>query len=500
MFVPVMLVIATFTSICNGANILALLPVNCRSHFLVMEPLLLELHQRGHRLTVVSSFPQKTTMANYTDIDFSPQIPPLISVFTPEVLREKTSNVIKSALFITEIHMTICEQLIRHEKVINLLNETFDLIIGEIFGSDCLNYIVYKLNAPFISWVVSTSSPWSSYRTGLPDNPSYIPNYFVDYGDEMNFVQRAISTVSLFTMKVLYYYYSELPSQRLAEEVFNENLPSLDEVNRQTSLVLVNSHFVFSQSRPFPPSVVEVGGIHIRDIRPLPKDIKEFLDGAKDGVVLVSFGSLVRMAALPPRVIRMFLEVFSTLPQRFILKYEDELPNTPPNVMIKKWIPQLDITAHPNVRAIIAHGGLASTTEAVHFAKPLVLIPFYTDQYQNANNIIRRGGGILLDISNLSQRDISQALTTVLNDASYTMNMRRLSQKFRDRPMTPLQTAVYWTEYVIRHQGAPHLRPASVNLPLYQYLLLDVIAILAILLAAVFCIVHYIMNLISNLN
>jgi glucuronosyltransferase len=45
---------------------------------------------------------------------------------------------------------------------------------------------------------------------------------------------------------------------------------------------------------------------------------------------------------------------------------------------------------------------------------------------------------------------------------------------FRDRPQTALETAIFWTEYVIRHKGAPHLRSAAVHLPWYQYLLLDV--------------------------
>jgi glucuronosyltransferase len=44
--------------------------------------------------------------------------------------------------------------------------------------------------------------------------------------------------------------------------------------------------------------------------------------------------------------------------------------------------------------------------------------------------------------------------------------------------MSPLDTAIFWTEYVIRHAGAPHLRTAAVELAWYQYLLLDVCAVL----------------------
>jgi len=50
----------------------------------------------------------------------------------------------------------------------------------------------------------------------------------------------------------------------------------------------------------------------------------------------------------------------------------------------------------------------------------------------------------------------------------------------RDQPRTPLEQAVYWTEYVIRHKGAPHLRSGVLDLAWYQYFLLDVIAVLVL--------------------
>lgn len=63
------------------------------------------------------------------------------------------------------------------------------------------------------------------------------------------------------------------------------------------------------------------------------------------------------------------------------------------------------------------------------------------------------------------------------------LSARKASKIWRDRPTEPLDTAVYWTERVIRwgHQ-APLLSPAR-DLQLYQYLLLDVA--LAILLALI---------------
>uniref|UniRef100_A0A1B6IDQ7 Glucuronosyltransferase n=1 Tax=Homalodisca liturata TaxID=320908 RepID=A0A1B6IDQ7_9HEMI len=109
----------------------------------------------------------------------------------------------------------------------------------------------------------------------------------------------------------------------------------------------------------------------------------------------------------------------------------------------------------------------------------------------------RRDTCIQLDFDNLSEEMISRAVSEIINNPKYRDNMRKLSLQFRDRPMTALQSAVYWTEYVIRHHGAPHLQPASVHLPFYQYLLLDVIAVfivsLVVLTYAIYCIISRIL-------
>lgn len=67
-----------------------------------------------------------------------------------------------------------------------------------------------------------------------------------------------------------------------------------------------------------------------------------------------------------------------------------------------------------------------------------------------------------------------------------------LSIKYKDRPMSPLDTAVYWTEYVIRHKGnTGHLKTAAVDMPWHQYLLLDVIVFLIFIVLSVLGIIYY---------
>lgn len=57
-----------------------------------------------------------------------------------------------------------------------------------------------------------------------------------------------------------------------------------------------------------------------------------------------------------------------------------------------------------------------------------------------------------------------------------------LSRRFKDRPLPPMNTAIYWIEYVARHGGAEFMRPASLSLRFYEYYLFDVAALIFIVL------------------
>jgi len=68
---------------------------------------------------------------------------------------------------------------------------------------------------------------------------------------------------------------------------------------------------------------------------------------------------------------------------------------------------------------------------------------------------------------------------------SYRENAKRMSSIYLDRPMSAMDTAIFWTEYVIRHKGAPHLRSARLDLAWYQHLLLDILAVILLCVVTV---------------
>lgn len=68
------------------------------------------------------------------------------------------------------------------------------------------------------------------------------------------------------------------------------------------------------------------------------------MDGAEHGVIIFTFGSTVTAKDLSEQKRKAILEAFAELPQRVLWKWEsDELPGKPPNMMVRKWLPQFDI-------------------------------------------------------------------------------------------------------------------------------------------------------------
>lgn len=58
---------------------------------------------------------------------------------------------------------------------------------------------------------------------------------------------------------------------KLLEGKFGPGLPSVAELEKRTDIALVSTHPIFDYTRPLPENVIPVGGLHIRDAKPVPK-------------------------------------------------------------------------------------------------------------------------------------------------------------------------------------------------------------------------------------
>ncbi|XP_068083275.1 UDP-glycosyltransferase UGT5-like [Anabrus simplex] len=468
----------------GAARILALLSVPSRSHHIWNRSLMLALAARGHQVTVVSPDPEKQSVANLREIILEDMYDDMHEAYDYEAMSQE--GYFQNTITIFDWGYDACKSALASKGAKRLkdltVNETFDLIIVEAAIDDCfLSFIPEFGSPPVMAMVAYSSPPWAGFRMGNPDNPSYVNTFNLPYSDHMDFFQRMVNMI-LHSFVLLSRAFYHMPAQqKIAEDFFGKSLPPIVDVEKNLSLILVNIHYSMDYPRPMVPALIPVAGMHIKPSKPLPQDLQKYLDDAKEGVIYFSLGSNVRSDKLTAEKRQMILEAFSELPHKVLWKWEsDTLPGQPKNVKVGKWLPQNDILGHPNVKLFITHSGLLSTQEAIYHGVPVVGMPFLADQFVNIRKSIARGVGEMVDYNTLTKDSFLATVRKVLYTPSYTIKMKRLSELFRDRPETPLETAVYWTEYVIKHNGAHHLRSAALDLAWYQYFLLDVISVLTI--------------------
>ncbi|XP_072797015.1 UDP-glucuronosyltransferase 2B31-like isoform X5 [Vicugna pacos] len=260
-------------------------------------------------------------------------------------------------------------------------------------------------------------------------------------------------------------------------------------MHRKADMWLIRTFWDFEFPHPLLPNFEFVGGLHCRPAKPLPMEMEEFVQSSgEDGIVVFTLGSIV--TNITEERANVIASALAQIPQKVLWRYDGKKPDTlGPNTRLYKWIPQNDLLGHPKTKAFITHGGTNGIYEAIYHGIPMVGIPLFADQPDNIAHLMAKGAAVRLDFNKMSTTDLLNALKQVINNPSYKQNAMRLSTIQHDQPMKPLDRAVFWIEFVMRHKGAKHLRPAAHDLTWYQYHSLDVIGfLLACVAAALFVI------------
>ena len=164
-------------------------------------------------------------------------------------------------------------------------------------------------------------------------------------------------------------------------------------------LSLVHTNFFVDYPKLVPPNTKYVGGMNLREGRPLTGPFKEFVEGAEKGVVLFSLGYTgFKPKDVPEFLVRAFLEAFAQLEQRVIMRFDPSLvEDAPANVLIVPWFPQHDLLAHSKTVVFVTHCGMTGVLEAVYHGVPMLALPIFGDQPDNAARLVERGLALRLD-------------------------------------------------------------------------------------------------------
>ena len=157
----------------------------------------------------------------------------------------------------------------------------------------------------------------------------------------------------------------------------------------------------------------------------------EMADRPSDaGLIYLSLGSL---GSADVSLMRRLVAVLADTPHRYIVSKgpqhaEFELA---PNMWGAEFLPQTKIV--PLVDLVITHGGNNTTTEAFHFGKPMIVLPLFWDQYDNAQRVDETGFGVRLPTYAFADGDLRGAIDRLLGDAELRGRMARIGAEIRAR-------------------------------------------------------------------
>ncbi|XP_066202352.1 UDP-glucuronosyltransferase 1A1-like isoform X2 [Saccopteryx leptura] len=490
-----LLLCALGPAVSRGGRLL-LVPMD-GSHWLSMRGVIQQLHQRGHDVVVLSPdaavhitegpfytlkrypvpFRREDLQASFIGLGHN--------AFEKESFLQRFIKTYKKVKEDSAMLLSACSHLLHNEELMTSLAEgSFDAMLTDPF-LPCGPIVAQYLSLPSVFFLNGLPCSLDYQGAQCPNTPSYVPRGLSFNTDRMTFLQRVknvlIALSENFLCNVVYSPYESLASEVLQKDVTVQDLMS------SASVWLLRSDFVKNYPRPIMPNMIFVGGINCAGKNPLSQEFEAYVNASGEhGIVVFSLGSMV--SEIPEKKAMEIADALGKIPQTVLWRYTGTRPsNLAKNTILVKWLPQNDLLGHPKTRAFITHSGSHGIYEGICNGVPMVMMPLFGDQMDNAKRMETRGAGVSLNVLEMTSEDLVNALKTVINDKSYKENIMRLSSLHKDRPIEPLDLAVFWVEYVMRHKGAPHLRPAAHDLTWYQYHSLDVIGfLLAIVLGVVF--------------
>ncbi|KAM4547583.1 UDP-glucuronosyltransferase 2C1-like [Fundulus diaphanus] len=464
------------------------------SHWVNMKILLEELHARGHDISVIRAatswyIPEKSPLYTSITIEMDKDVKDFFNEFIQEQMKviQKGSSLLtffnltkKFLSFIAQAHTLWCDaasRIFENPKMLkSLIDAQYDLVLTDP-GIGPGVVLAKYLKLPLVlnvRWITSGEG----HFVLAPSPLSYVP-VIPGSGltDKMDFTQR-IKNIFFYSLIWFQEKFMVGPAYDSMCDKYIEGGCDIVSLLQDADIWLFRSDFVFEFPRPTMPNVVYIGGFQCKPAKPLPADLEEFVQSAGEhGVIIMTLGTLVNN--LPEDVVDEIANVFAEMPQKVIWRHRGKRPATlGNNTLIVDWMPQKDLLGHPQTKLFVAHGGTNGVQEAIYYGVPVLGIPLFFDQYDNLLRLQERGAAKIIQLHEVNGHTFEGGVKEVLYKDSYRQNMQRLSHLHQDQPIAPMDQAIFWVEYVMRHKGAPHLRTQAYKMPWYSYHCLDVLVFL----------------------
>ncbi|KAK3727333.1 hypothetical protein QZH41_018174 [Actinostola sp. cb2023] len=500
MDVMILALLLCFASIptVHSSKFLAI-PYNSKSHYFAMKKIAEELAQRGHK-TVLLAFETKEQEA---------KVHPNLNIVTcsgtnnirlhenlATELLQKKAGLSEMMTSITEMNLKMCDCILSDNNVIKEF-KSCDVMINDM-SLVCGSVIHDLLGIPRVTFFSGLVPPtMHSWMYSIPMPLSYIFHIATGFTTKMSFLQRVGNLIHFPVVSVFLYFYFRSTSDTIRARYNITPERNHWDSESDTDLVLIQTDFAINYARPLPPGVIAIGPLSPEPAKPLPEELERFMDfhANPEGVVVVSFGTEAEAAVMGSNIMEKMMKAFGQLKQGVLWKLRGTptIP-IPQNIKVLPWIPQNDVLGHVNTKVFVTHVGHNGMFEAAYHSVPMVGIPLLFDQLDNARMMEAAGLGIAVDIHSITADELTAVIERVLRESSFSSNAARVSRLLKDRKRTPVQEAADHMEYVLRHGGTKHVRPAVLDIPWYQYFLFDVIIFVVATVTIVLAMVVFILR------
>ncbi|MEU7853739.1 glycosyltransferase [Nonomuraea sp. NPDC049141] len=206
-----------------------------------------------------------------------------------------------------------------------------------------------------------------------------------------------------------------------------EPLPDLDFIHEgDLNLYVFPEILDYTDARPLGPSWHRLDS----SVRETDEDFQLPFQRGDGALVYFSLGSL---GSSDVELMQRVIDVLATTPHQFIvskgpLHEEIKLAD---NMWGAEFLPQTKII--PLCDLVITHGGNNTTTEALHFGKPMILLPLFWDQYDNAQRVDELGYGVRLSTYAFTDEELTGALDRLLGDSELRARLAAAGEEIRGR-------------------------------------------------------------------
>jgi MGT family glycosyltransferase len=162
-------------------------------------------------------------------------------------------------------------------------------------------------------------------------------------------------------------------------------------------------------------------------------EIPEQLRGGDGGLVYLSLGSL---GSADVDLMKRLVDVLGRTPHRYIVSKGPQADQyeLAENMWGEEFVPQPSVL--PQVDLVITHGGNNTTTECFHFGKPMIALPLFWDQYDNAQRIAETGFGARLRTYEFADEELAGAVDRLLADGDLRGRMAAIATRLQASPGT----------------------------------------------------------------